>query len=79
LRSQRREQVHRLNLLVFVPGSDFLRSLDGFLCLDRHSFKSQHSNLISSAHHRKRAGAMASPFLLPQFLAIYFAAAAAIA
>src|SRR6267378_3986964 len=79
LRRQRREQVHRLNLLVFVPGGDFLCSLDGFLGLDRHFFKSQHNNLVSRPFYRKRAGAMASPFLLPQFLANYFPAAAAIA
>src|SRR5882762_7443774 len=79
LRGQRREQVYRLNLLVFMARGDFLRSFDGFLGLDRHFFKSQHSNLISTIRHRKRAGTMASPFLLPPFLAIYFAAAAAIA
>jgi hypothetical protein len=62
-----------------MPRGDFLRSLHGFLGLDGHFFKSQHSNLISGMRHRKRAGTMASPFLLPQFLAIYFAAAAAIA
>ena len=79
LRGQRREQVHRLNLLVFLRRSNFLRSLYGFLRLDGHFFKSQHNNPLSSAFYRKRADAMASPFLLPQFPANYFPAAAAIA
>jgi len=43
------------------------RRLHRFLGLDRHLFKSQHGNLISSIATEKRAGTLASPFLLPQF------------
>jgi len=68
-RGQRREQMNGLNLLVFMPRGDFLRGLHGFLGLDRHFFKSQHNNLISSGYYRK-SGTLASPFLLPHFLRI---------
>jgi hypothetical protein len=38
------EQVNRLNLLIFVAGSDFLRFLQRFLGLHRHFFESHHDN-----------------------------------
>ena len=43
LRYQRGQQVHRLDLLIFVARGNFLRALQRFLRLDGHFFKSQHN------------------------------------
>src|SRR5579859_334209 len=45
LRHERGQQVHRLNLLILVPGGYFLGALDGLLRLHGHLFKSQHGTL----------------------------------
>src|SRR5215472_4618366 len=45
LRHQRGEQMNRLNLLVLVPGGNFLGALHRFLRLHSHFFESQHTAL----------------------------------
>ena len=73
LRGQRSKQMNGFDLLVFVLGRDFLRSLYGLLGLDRHFFKSQHNNLVSRCLLRKKGPALGPAlFSYHSFLRITF-------
>src|SRR5580698_5996424 len=76
LRHQRFQQMHRLNLLVFVACRQVVCLLQRFLRLHGHLVKSQHVYLASQ---RKGASALASPCPSTALLLAYFAPAAAAA